>query len=427
MHVLAAAVELDPVSCPAASDLAAVVGLSPWERLSCFGGRELVLEGSEIAGYSELTAAGDPGWLYGKGALAVTPGPGWSSLAFHVPPGFGALDRPSFDTEQAPYGLRVTGHFNDPASSACRGPQISIGEEGSKRGADVDPVGAELLCREQFVLTGFEVLGPTPLPSPAETDTPVLLRVDRATDVSGPWPGPSFVVFEDGRLVMAASNGSGWVERHLSDSALDELMASSLGESLLQRDASYGPPAGYAAGFTTWTSRIHRDSGFVTVSAANASQAEAARAVIALGDALIAKVERLPATAFIDQPHVWMPAAYNLKIDLSPGVLATYPTPPEFILWADDAALPLPTPLVTTGSVIHSEAGTTTRCSVIDATLASRLRAVFERAGYQRSEDSYLVAGYVLGWRATNGAVDVSIIAVAPDEPNDSHCAVAAP
>ena len=426
LQALAGALTLEPVTCPDASGLAAVAGLSPWERLSCFGGRELVLEGSEIVGFAEMMAAGDPGWLNGKGELVITPGAGWPSLAVHVPPGSMRLDRPSFDTELAPYGLRVTGHFNDPASSECRGPQATIGDEGSQRLADADPTGAELLCRERFVLTGLEVLGATPVPTTAPVDDTVLLRVDSAADVSGPWPGLRFVVFADGRLITASGTGSGWFERHLTDAARDELIGAALDEELLQKSATYPPPPNYAAGYGSSSITLRRDTGVVRVGATNASVGDTAKAVMALADALAASVQGLADDVFVDEPHVWLPTAYNLQIDLSPGVLATYPTPPEFILWADDAVLPLPTPLVDTGPVVHSEAGGTTRCSVIDATLASKLRAAFQRAGYQRSEGSLLAAEYDLGWRATNGYVGVRILAVSPDEPDDFHCALAA-
>ncbi len=257
---LTGALTLEPVTCPGASDLTAVVSLSPWERLSCFGGRELVLEGSEIVGFAELMRSGDPGWLNGKGELVVTPGAGWPSLAVHVPLGTAGLDLPSFDTELAPYGLRVTGHFNDPASEECRGPQVTIGEEASQRLADADLTGAELLCREQFVLTSVEVLGATPAPSTAPADDTVLLRVDSASDVGGPWPGLRFVVFADGRMVTASGPGSGWFERHLTDAARDELIRAALGEGLLQESASY-PPAP-ELGRRVWELQHHPPAGY---------------------------------------------------------------------------------------------------------------------------------------------------------------------
>lgn len=417
------AITLDPVTCPAAADLATVVSLSAWERLSCYGGRELSLEGSEIVGFSELLRPADPDWLNGHGALVITPGAGLATLPVHVAPDTVAVERPAFDTELAPYAIRVTGHFNDPASFDCRGPQRTLDPDDRKRLVDADLTGAELLCREQFVLTGLEVLGATPAPTPAPAQEVALLRVDITPDVSGPWPGTDFVLFDDGRLVTMSRTGSGWIERRLASAARDELMRGALADPLLQTSVAYPPDPGWAAGFVGTVITLQRESGVVRVSATNASGGDAAARVVALGESLSARVRALPDSAFVESAHTWLPSTYNMTIDLSPGVLDTYPTPPEFIGWADDLALPLSTPLIETGEVIRSEGGTATRCAVIDSTLASRLRAAFQAAGYPRTWESLVAAGYDLGWRATNGTVGVTIYAVSPNERSDYHCA----
>jgi hypothetical protein len=50
--------------------------------------------------------------------------------------------------------VRVTGHFSDPASTTCR---IAISDLMA-----VDPMIAELRCRERFVVDAFEVIGTDP-------------------------------------------------------------------------------------------------------------------------------------------------------------------------------------------------------------------------------------------------------------------------
>jgi hypothetical protein len=78
----------------------------------------------------------------------------------------GTLDHYTLDMVAAPGGpsveprgtiVRVTGHFDDPASATCR---IEPGSDfsGAWSGA------SELLCREQFVVTQIEKLGFMALP-----------------------------------------------------------------------------------------------------------------------------------------------------------------------------------------------------------------------------------------------------------------------
>ena len=55
--------------------------------------------------------------------------------------------------------VQVTAHFSDPASSTC---VIHPTMEGVEIGAEVDPVIAQLWCREQFVVDAYEIIGTDP-------------------------------------------------------------------------------------------------------------------------------------------------------------------------------------------------------------------------------------------------------------------------
>ena len=68
-----------------------------------------------------------------------------------IPPESG-LERP----EQGSI-VRVTGHFSDPASSTC-----SMSTFDGEQAIPVDSRTAEVLCRERFVVDGFDVLGTDP-------------------------------------------------------------------------------------------------------------------------------------------------------------------------------------------------------------------------------------------------------------------------
>lgn len=155
---MAGTVELEPVSCPiGAVDLAMLVEMTPWARLSCLGDRELTLEGREIVGFGGYrTGTYEPEWLNGfLGEFALDAGNG-NGFFVRVEPGTVDTTRPPA-TEELGALLRVTGHFNHPASTECRSTGIVIGEPDGPT-ADIEPIAAELECREQFVVTAFEVV-----------------------------------------------------------------------------------------------------------------------------------------------------------------------------------------------------------------------------------------------------------------------------
>ncbi|MDH4333714.1 MAG: hypothetical protein OEW24_00370 [Chloroflexota bacterium] len=140
--------ELVPPRCEAGEpDLAAIVRLTPWERLACFGDRLLTVTGTYGCPVCGEWAPGswEPYWLASPMNLNYL---GWpDALSLHLPPeaGLSALPNASI--------VRVTGHFSDPASTTCT---IELGSW------SVGPVVAELWCREAFVVDALEVTGTDP-------------------------------------------------------------------------------------------------------------------------------------------------------------------------------------------------------------------------------------------------------------------------
>lgn len=151
--------EVVPPECPAGEpDLATLVSmLNDWDRLSCFGDRSLTVEGTYgCPGMCGPMIAGDfqPTWLtfpFSDHQLMLDYPSSPEYLEMRVPPE--AL--PDVPVEGSI--VRVTGHFNDPASTSC---SMSIFDDG--QAIEVDPRTAELYCRERFVVDAFEVIGNHP-------------------------------------------------------------------------------------------------------------------------------------------------------------------------------------------------------------------------------------------------------------------------
>ena len=146
--------ELLPPDCPRAEpDLQATILMAAWDRLACFGDRSLTFEGTYGCQGCGGAVAGEfePGWL------AYPLNFDWLFPDFDSDPRYLELRfEPDSSVDRPPVGsiVRVTGHFNDPASSTCR---MSDGE-----GASVDSRTAELLCRERFVIDALDVIGTDP-------------------------------------------------------------------------------------------------------------------------------------------------------------------------------------------------------------------------------------------------------------------------
>lgn len=147
--------ELVPARCEDGDpDLAALMRITAWERLACFGDPVLTVTGTygcPVCGIAYPRGGYEPAWLANPDTLAYI---GWPDvITLHVRPDAGLNFPPNASI------MRVTGHFSDPASSTC---VIRPTIDGSAIGAEVDPVIAELWCREQFVVDAYEIVGSDP-------------------------------------------------------------------------------------------------------------------------------------------------------------------------------------------------------------------------------------------------------------------------
>ncbi|HTC85892.1 MAG TPA: sialidase family protein [Candidatus Acidoferrum sp.] len=150
-----------PVACPGAgAGVAAILILNPRDRLRCFGSRTLTftafsVQSEGLGGTCDCTAS--PAWLTGGGlgypALWLSP--------FETPFGRAAtlsgFVRPTVKgAKPTSQWVTVTGHFDDPASSACRVRNL----DASLR----EPAATTILrCRESFAVTR---IGSAPAPDP---------------------------------------------------------------------------------------------------------------------------------------------------------------------------------------------------------------------------------------------------------------------
>jgi len=149
--------ELVPPDCPSAEpELATLVDMaSDWDRLACFGDRQLTIEGTYGCYQCGGTTGGDfePMWL----AFPMT----FDLLWVDYPADAGLLElrfNPNGPVRPAKGSIaRVTGHYSDPASATC-----SMSTFDGEQATAVDPITAELYCRERFVVEAIEVIGTDP-------------------------------------------------------------------------------------------------------------------------------------------------------------------------------------------------------------------------------------------------------------------------
>lgn len=129
-------------------DLATLAAQTPWEQLACVGDRTITFEGvfgcGGCGGF--LPGTFEPAWLATPSydLISVEPQEQIGPMTLRFPPG---VERPEVASV-----LRVTGHFDDPASADC---DIAIGDPA----VAVDDRSAEMYCRTKFVVESFEVIG----------------------------------------------------------------------------------------------------------------------------------------------------------------------------------------------------------------------------------------------------------------------------
>lgn len=162
-------VTVQPAACPVAPadhvQLADLVGAGrSWIGPACFGDAEITVVGVEVTSGIGGSAPGtwQPGWLaYPFPGLILSPeGAAAPTVGVHLPPSIVLPSPdPALPTGQVPL-VRVTGHFDDPASSGCSVTDVPIGD-GVTDGptANVDPAHAVVYCREQFVADSLTVIG----------------------------------------------------------------------------------------------------------------------------------------------------------------------------------------------------------------------------------------------------------------------------
>jgi hypothetical protein len=147
--------------CPTSVDLLTVAAMLGAERLACFGERSIELEGTfGCSGCSvELTGTYEPAWLAYPlpDILWNDPTEGLGTIAIRFSPA--GPDRP-------PQGaiVRVRGHFRDDAAAECSLAipypwELSFDEPSSH---DLPAIVARQLCRQEFVVDSYDVLGTDP-------------------------------------------------------------------------------------------------------------------------------------------------------------------------------------------------------------------------------------------------------------------------
>jgi hypothetical protein len=149
---------LDPRCTDDEPTLQHLSSLTEWERLACYGDRQLTFEGvlgcGGCGGYTNGTFT--PQWLAAPSMdfISVDPQERIGPLALRWSPDGQA--RP--DTGGVAPILRVTGHFDDPAAATCSITFVDVTFD-VRSETQVDPAMSELYCRTQFVVDSYEVIG----------------------------------------------------------------------------------------------------------------------------------------------------------------------------------------------------------------------------------------------------------------------------
>jgi hypothetical protein len=141
-------------------DLEALVRITSWERLACYGDRSLTSQGTfgcRECGGALGPSRWEPEWL----ASPLNFNPFSPSVASFEQDKLGLLlhFNPDSAIERPPDGtiIRLTGHLDDPQARGC---EMAWGEGDDE--VRVEPALAELLCRVRFVVDRYEVIGTDP-------------------------------------------------------------------------------------------------------------------------------------------------------------------------------------------------------------------------------------------------------------------------
>lgn len=130
-------------------DLATIVALDSAARLACFGGSSLTFTAIVNKAISDCGVGPrvEPGWFCLPGVFVAVPNP---SATVDLPP----LDvywNPTSGLKSASFvagaGVKVTGHFDDPAASTCHITDVPAGQ------SPPAPDQVVLACRETFIVS----------------------------------------------------------------------------------------------------------------------------------------------------------------------------------------------------------------------------------------------------------------------------------
>jgi hypothetical protein len=132
----------------------------PQSQLDCYGGlEEIRLEGYAVdIAPADPAYAGEPSWLANDPVIALSsvigPAAEGGQVAIHVPPDL-EVPIPMSDRD-ANEGIRlaIIGHYDDPASSACRRAPLD------DHYPPMDAAFSELWCRQRFVVDSVDVIDP---------------------------------------------------------------------------------------------------------------------------------------------------------------------------------------------------------------------------------------------------------------------------
>jgi len=156
----------EPATCedlwPGPVTLQKLLAADSWHRLACLGDASVTVTGVYV--YSCQGGAGpggEPFWLFADWCQTqvLTPQEGAKNRPTS---GLSTVTAPSLNGLFENFGTiaRVTGHFDDPASTSC----VIKGGFEPDNGLTAQTGAMALLCREQFVVTRIEVIGTMQLP-----------------------------------------------------------------------------------------------------------------------------------------------------------------------------------------------------------------------------------------------------------------------
>jgi hypothetical protein len=264
----------------------------------------------------------------------------------------------------------------------------------------------------------------TPAPTPSEPAPPtgLVVRLTTCSDTCGPAPGTT--ILDDGRIIWEAIENRA-TESQLTPDALQRVI-DALAVAELDTDGDYqaqlrpgAEPAGRGA--TLHRLEVLREERRVVVTFGDpAGYADEPDLWIippemtVLGDIasqLQDPVAWLGQASFTEDPHPYEAERYLVVIDLYPDVGEDF----GFDADVDAVDWPFGGPIEGAGEPVEAAGGFGSRCLIITPELAEAVIAAEEAAGAQRQQRLWR-STVDYRWRRADGFVQVSIVAVLPQE-----------